>query len=96
MPGSLTIQETAGIAGNVNSVTVTSFAPQLVLGSDIIVQYSGTDRVAARGMLIFPLNLLDGPVNEPNAARQRVLAFVIRFTDDGGNQLTATAQWTVN
>jgi hypothetical protein len=94
--GTLTIQETSGIGGNVNSITVTSFTPQLLFGSDVIVQRSGTNHVTARGVLIFPLDVFHGPVDTPNAPRQTVMPFVVDFTDDRGNHLTSAGQWSVN
>ncbi len=93
--GTLTIQETAGIGGNVNSITRTNPTPGTVFGADVIVQLSGTNHVAARGMLIFPLNILHGPVIVPNAPRQIVFPFAVDFTDDRGNHLTGVAQWSV-
>src|SRR5580700_10269549 len=45
--GTLTIRETAGIGGNVNSITVTAFNPEAVYTSDVIVRMAGTNRVAA-------------------------------------------------
>jgi hypothetical protein len=96
VPGTLTIQETAGVGGNVDSITVTNITPQLVFSSDVIAQRSGTNHVAARGTLLFPLNLFHGPVDTPNAPRQSVIPLGIQFTDDRGNHLTASAQWSVN
>lgn len=96
LQGTLTIQETAGIAGNVDSITVTAFNPQVVYTSADIVQRSGTNRVAAYGNLVFPLNSFYGLVDNPNASRQVVLPYVVQFIDDRGNHLTAVAQWTVN
>jgi hypothetical protein len=94
--GTLTIQETAGIGGSVNSITVTAFNPQIVYTSDTIIQRSGTNRVAARGMLIFPVNIIYGLVDNPSASRQLVMPFVVDFADDRGNHLTGIAQWSVN
>jgi hypothetical protein len=94
--GTVTIQETAGIGANVNSITVTAFNPQIVYGSDVIIQRSGTNHIGARGMLIFPLAIDYGLVSSTTATRQIVLPFVIQLTDDRGNQLTAVAQWSAN
>jgi hypothetical protein len=94
--GAITIQETTGLAGTINSITDTSFNPPLVFSSDIITQRSGTSRVPARGMLIFPLDIIYGLVGNPNATRQHVFAFTVQFTDDSGNQLTGVAQWSAN
>jgi hypothetical protein len=94
--GTLTIQETAGIGGNVDSITVTVVRDTINYGSDVIVQRSGTNHVAARGMLTLPLNIFHGPLDISNATRQVVMPFVVQFTDDRGNKLTSITQWSVN
>jgi hypothetical protein len=96
LQGTLTIQETAGIGGLVDSITVTAFNPQFVYTSADIVQRSGTNRVAAHGVLVFPLTSVYGLVDNPNAARQVVLPFVVRFIDDRGNTVTGIAQWNAS
>lgn len=92
--GTLTIHETAGIGGNVNSITAMHRIP-VALSADEIVQRSGTNHVAAHGMLSVPLFVFTAPVNFPNAPRQAVFSYEVQFTDDRGTQLTATAQWSV-
>src|SRR5439155_14027400 len=57
--GTLTIQETAGIGGNVNSITRTFPTPATVHDAQIL-QRSGTNHVPARGSLIFPLWVFTG------------------------------------
>lgn len=94
--GTLTIQETAGIGGNVDSVTVTAFTPPTVYSAADIVQRSGTNRVPARGTLIIPLTFIYGIVDNPNARRQIVLPYVVVFTDDRGNHLTGVGHWSAN
>ena len=94
--GTLTVQETAGIAGSVTSITVTAFNPQFVYTSDFIVRASGTNRVAAHGTLAIPLSYLYGLVDNPLASRSVMLPYVVAFSDDRGNQLMAVATWTVN
>jgi hypothetical protein len=94
--GSLTIRETAGIGGNVNSITVTAFNPEAVYTSDVIVRMAGTNRVAAHGMLVVPISFGYGLVDNANASRQVVLPYVVQLTDDRGNQVTGIAQWNVN
>jgi hypothetical protein len=96
LTGALTIQETAGIGGNVDSVTVTAFTPPTVYSAADIVKRSGTNHVPAYGTLIFPLTLFYGLVDNPNASRQIVLPYVVVFTDDRGNHLTGVGQWTTN
>ena len=94
--GTLTIQETAGIGGNVDSITETNFNPQLVYTSADFLQRSGTSHVAAKGMLIFPVNIVYGLVNNPNASRSMVMPWVAQFTDERGNKLSAAVQWVAN
>ena len=94
--GTLTIQETAGIGGNVNSITAMHPNATIVFSVADIVQRSGTNHVAARGTLIVPLSTFTAPLDNPNATRQAVVPYVVQFTDDRGNQLTGTVQWTVN
>jgi hypothetical protein len=71
LTGTITIQETAGVSGNVNSISLTIFNPAAVYGSDVIVQRSGTNHVTAKGMLIFPINIVFGAVGT-NATHQFV------------------------
>ena len=94
--GTLTIQETAGVGGSITSITDTSFNPPIMFTSADVTQRSGTNRMVARGVLAFPLNVFYGLVNNPTASRQHVFAWVVQFTDDRGNQVTANAQWIAN
>ncbi len=90
--GALTIQETAGVAGNVDSIA----SGTLVYTAADVVQRSGTNHVAARGSLTFPLNFVYGSAANANATRAMVFPLVVSFTDDNGNHLTAVTQWTVD
>jgi hypothetical protein len=92
----LTIQETAGLGGSITSITDTSFNPQIAFTAADVMRMSGTNRVAARGTLAFPLSIIYGLVNNPAASRQHVFMWVVQFTDDRGNQVTSNAQWTAN
>jgi hypothetical protein len=96
LQGTLTIQETAGIGGTVDSITVTAFNPQSVVTAANIVQRSGTNHVPALGTLIIPLTFNYGLVDNADARRQIVLPYLVRFTDDRGNHLTGVAQWRAN
>jgi hypothetical protein len=91
--GTLTIQETAGIGGNIDSITVTNF--NLVFTSTDIVQRSGTSRVVGKGMLLFPLNFVYGLAGT-TASRSTVFPITVAFTDDRGNHLTVVMQWAAN
>ena len=94
--GTLLIEETAGVGGTVSSITVTAFNPQIVYTADYIVRNAGTNRVAARGMLLIPITGLYGLVDNASASKSVLLPFVVAFTDDRGNALTALTTWTVN
>ena len=94
--GNVTIQETAGLGGNVASITVTNFNPAIVYTSDVIAQRSGTSHVAAKGSLVVPVTVIYGLVDNPAASRAIVMSFVVLFTDERGNQESASAQWTTN
>ncbi|HEY1303218.1 MAG TPA: hypothetical protein VGF24_06695 [Vicinamibacterales bacterium] len=94
--GNVTIQETAGLGGNVNTITVTNFNPPIVYTSDVIAQRSGTSRVGAKGILNVPVTVIYGIVGNVNASRSIVMDFIVSFTDDHGNQMSAATQWTTN
>jgi hypothetical protein len=95
--GTLTIQETAGIGGNVDSITTTLCSPSCVLASADIVQRSGTSRLAARGTLAVPLSFVYGLTTTPNPSRSVVIPLTVQVTDDRGNKVTsAVVQWTAN
>ena len=94
--GNVTIQETAGLGGNINSITVTNFNPPIVYTSDVIAQRSGTNRVAARGSLIVPVTVIYGLVDNPAASRAIVMSFTVSFLDEKGNQESTSTQWTTN
>ena len=94
--GNVTIQETAGLGGNVASITVTNFNPPIVYTSDVIAQRSGTSHVAAKGSLVVPVTVIYGLVDNPAASRAIVMSFVVLFTDERGNQESTSAQWTTN
>ena len=94
--GNVSIQETAGLGGNVNTITVTNFNPQIVYTSDVIAQRSGTNHIMARGILNVPVTVIYGLVGNVNATRSIVMSFLVSFTDDRGNQESTVAQWTTN
>src|SRR5262249_8215767 len=95
--GTMTVQETAGVAGVVNSIIDTSFNPPIMFSaSDITQRSGGTNRVAARGTLAISVNLLYGLVDNPTANRQHTFLWGVQFLDDRGNQVTANAQWVAN
>ena len=94
--GNVTIQETAGLGANFASITVTNFNPPIVYTSDVIAQRSGTNHVAAKGSLVVPVTVIYGLVDNPAANRAIVMSFVVSFTDEKGNQESASAQWTTN
>jgi Flp pilus assembly protein TadG len=90
--GTLTIQETAGVGGNVDSIV----SGGISLTSADVTQRSGTSRVAASGSLVFPLNFVFGAADNPNASRSTVFPITVTFTDDRGNHLTGVSQWVAN
>jgi len=94
--GNVTIQETAGLGGNINSITVANFSPPIVYTSDVIAQRSGTNRVSGKGTLIVPVTVIYGLVDNPVANRAIVMSFVVSFTDEKGNQESTSTQWTTN
>jgi hypothetical protein len=94
--GTLTVQETAGIGGTITAITLTAFNPQFVYTADYIVRVAGTNRLAGHGRLAIPITGDYGLVDNQNASRSVLLPYVVAFTDDHGNQLTAVATWTVN
>ncbi|HEY2942441.1 MAG TPA: hypothetical protein VGN09_08410 [Vicinamibacteria bacterium] len=94
----MTIQETAGLAGNVDFVNLTFLRGGFVgntvnYGADYIVQRLGTNRVSARGTLSVPVGYFywtgDG-------GSQILLNVSVHFTDERNNQITGTTQWTIN
>jgi hypothetical protein len=93
LDGTLTVQETAGIGGDVVSVGETALAPQLVMTSAEIVSALGTNHLLGHGMLSLPIHLEYEPMSNPNVAGQFVVPFTVLFTDAHGNQLTAVALW---
>ena len=84
------VQELAGVGGNITNLTLTltsGTGPQTPLsyGQDIITTRAGTARVNAFGTLSFPVSIVDTTV-------PLVVNIQVQFTDDKGNQVTATAQ----
>ena len=90
--GALTIQETAGVAGTIDSIVSGSLN---YVAADV-AQRSGTSHVAASGSLVFPLNFVFGAADNPNANRSVVFPVTVSFTDDRGNHLTGVTQWVAN
>jgi len=96
--GTLTIQETAGIGGNIDIVSVggigaTSSAVNYEASS--IVRLVGTNRVGGKGSFVVPLSWDTGLLN-PNAGRPFVLSVYVALIDDRGNHVNAATQWTTN
>jgi hypothetical protein len=90
----LVIQETGGVAASVTSIEMTlrEAGTNAVITSGSfegpgVAQLAGTNRIAARGSL----NVRTG-VHYPaeQAGRSAVLTYIVRVTDDRGNQLSQT------
>ena len=94
--GNMTIHETAGLGGNVDTIIVTNFNPPIVYTSDVIAQRSGTSHIAAKGILNVPVTVIYGIVGSVNASRSIVMDVLVSFTDDRGNQVSAATQWATN
>jgi hypothetical protein len=92
--GTLTIQETGGVALNIDSIVISNGS--ITFTSADVTQRSGTSRVAAKGSLLFPLSIVYGADGNPNAIRSGVFPFVVSFTDDRGNHGSAAVQWAAN
>jgi len=90
--GVLQIQETAGVAATVDSIV----SGGLTYSSTDVTQRSGTNRVAAGGVLQFPLAFVYGPTANANAQRTTVFPIVVSVTDDRGNHVSGTVQWVTN
>src|SRR3989442_6774041 len=73
--GTLTIQETAGVGGNIDSVNVQPT-------DSFNAGYQSVGRIAANGTLQFPLSSAYG-VDSPNGSESILIAVVV--TDDRGN-----------
>jgi hypothetical protein len=92
------MQETAGIGATINSVTLTgsvgnvSFNP-LVFSSSDISQHAGTSHVSGHATLSFPVNIV---YNTPTGTSGLTISVSLQATDDRNNQVTASAQATVN
>jgi hypothetical protein len=94
----IAVQESAGVGGNINSITVTPSTgggalPPLTYGSDVVTQRSGTNHIGARGTLSFPMSMVYNTGSGGGA--NLVINIVVQFTDDRNNQLTVTGQVNV-
>ena len=94
----ITFQESAGVGGNVNSITITPATgtgslPPLTYGSDVVIQRSGTNHIAARGALSFPFTLVYS--TGATGAANLVVNISAQLSDDRGNQFTVTGQVSV-
>ena len=96
----LTVQETAGLAGTVTQIEMTlrEAGTNAVIGAGsfeaaAVAQIAGTNRVAARGSLNIPEVGVHYPANQ--GGKSAVLTYIVRFTDDRGNQPTQTITVTV-
>jgi hypothetical protein len=94
----LTVQESAGISGNVDSILVRPVAaagtalPALNYGADVIVQRSTTNHVAPGGIFTFFFAFFYATgVNNAGLT----VNIDVQFTDDRGNKLTGTATVSV-
>jgi hypothetical protein len=58
------------------------------IGANEIIQRSGTNHVAARGTLTFPLAWDYALVGAANPNRTIVIPLTVNFTDDRGNHLS--------
>ena|SRR5437867_2187317 len=81
--GTLTIQETAGVGGNIDSVNVQPT-------NSFNTGYQSIRRFAANGTVQFPLWAAYG-VGSPNGSQSILIAAV--FTDDRGNHSSVSSQW---
>jgi len=93
----ITLQESAGIGGNINAITITPSSgtgtlPPLTYGSDVVIQRSGTNHVGARGSLSFPMTLV---YFTTAGSANLVINISVQFTDDRGNQLIVPGQVAV-
>jgi hypothetical protein len=96
--GTLTIQEIAGIGGNIDTISVggtgaTSSAVNYEASG--IVRLVGTNRVGGKASFVFPLSWSTGLL-QPNANRPFTLSIYVAVTDDRGNHVSATTQWTAS
>jgi len=90
--GTLTIQETRGVAVNIDSIVSGS----LVYSQADVTQRSGTSRVAAGGSVLFLLTFVYGTEGDANATRSRLFPIVVSFTDERGYHGTTAVQWAAN
>jgi hypothetical protein len=90
--GTLVIQETAGVGGNVDSIV----SGTLTYTSADVMQRSGSSRLEPKGALPFALAFVYGAEGNANASRSIVFPFVVTVTDDRGNHVTGLVQWTAN
>jgi len=81
--GTLTIQETAGVGGTIDSVNVQP-------ANSFNTIYTSVGRIAANGTLQFPLSSAYG-VDSPNGSESILIAVVV--TDDRGNHFSSNTQW---
>ncbi len=81
--GTLTVQETAGIGGNLDMISIGG------TGSTPVAFHRGSaGRVGANGSLRFPFGWESG-LADPNASRSYVLLIYVAMTDDRGNHVSA-------
>ncbi len=87
----ITIRETAGVGGNVNSITITAMVGNAPIGVPIsldpttITQAAGTNHMSARGSLVVPDTFY-------TVALPLVVNVSVTFVDDNGHQIVTTAQ----
>lgn len=93
----INVQETAGIGGNANQLTLTASAggqtfQPLVFTTDDITQYAGTHHVDGHATLAIPLSIV---YNTPSGAANLTISVSVQMTDDRNNQVTVSGQVNV-
>jgi len=93
----VSVQESAGVAGNVDYINLTFLRGSFVgnttnYGSDYVIRRLGTNHVGARASISVPIGYVywtgDG-------GSDIVLNVTVHFTDDRGHQIVGTVQWMV-
>jgi hypothetical protein len=92
----LTVEETAGVAGAITTITVLLRTGTVVLAGPgqydaaVVTTLAGTNRIGARGSLV----IRNVAMHFPSAVRAQlpaVYSFNVVFRDDNGNTVTADA-----
>jgi len=95
----VTIQETAGIGGRIDSVEVTlrnvtagRDETKVTLGSDWLARQAGTNRLEAKAQLALQPVVSGYPVPASGPRPQLRIILGVQFTDDKGNVLFQSVQ----